>query len=242
MKTLTVEFIPHTSGKNYNPGSPGSMYDYLYTGKKDVKPGDWALVHNGFTFGITKVALVKPGISAKVAKHALAIITQNDFEGYEAANKRIHEYRGVFDQLDFRLAEKKRLSKYEELAATDPVARDLLDQLKSFQGAPLELETMSKQVDVDFDAVPEGQATTAAASPPVKAGANEAPEGIPLGVYFNGYRLYDAFNHQPIDEDTQKKWEGRMDAFPTDPNVARLKLEAVRLEATRTHGVDVLDL
>ncbi len=119
-------------------GSPGREYDYLYTGSRNVRPGDWAIVHNGSEFGIVTILRVRPGITDKVRKHVLQVITQDDFETYKEANKSIVNHRQVYDELDYMLEQKKKTSKYEELAQTNTYARELLNKLNVYNGPSLE--------------------------------------------------------------------------------------------------------
>jgi hypothetical protein len=69
-----------------------------------------------------------------VTKHVIEVLTQSEFDAYKERNKTIDEMRSNLDALDYRLAQHKRMKKYEELAEDDPGARKILDELKSFFG------------------------------------------------------------------------------------------------------------
>lgn len=140
MRTLTCEFQAfEDEGGSYrtnsrNNGSPGKFYDYLYTGWRDVRAGDWALVHNGTNFGIVKISRVRPGMTDKVTKHVISVVTQDDFARYKEANDSINSHRRVFDELDYLLEEEKKLSKYRDLAERNTQAKELLEKVNIWTG------------------------------------------------------------------------------------------------------------
>lgn len=115
-------------------GNPRKHYKYAYTGNKNVKKGDWALVHNGTTFGIVEIKRVLMGIQAEVTKHVIEVLTTDEFEAYLERNKKVDELRGKMDELDYRLEQHKKLDKYQKLAETDPVAAEILTDLKKYFG------------------------------------------------------------------------------------------------------------
>jgi hypothetical protein len=161
VRTLVVEFQPMFHGADEGDigdsfttgprgrvaykraGTPGKHYHYCYAGQKEVKRGDWAVVHNGNEFGIVQVKRCIPGVESKVTKHVLMVITQEEFERYLTMNKQIDEFRGLMDQLDYRLEQHKKLERYEDLASSDPTAKAMVDRLKSFFGL-----TEAPQLDV----------------------------------------------------------------------------------------------
>jgi hypothetical protein len=130
VRTLECEFIRTM----HNQGTAGRRYHYLYTGKRDIRAGDHAMVHNGSEFGIVEVKRVRPGITDKVEKHVLAVVTQEDFLRYSEANRGIDEHRTVFDRLDQMLEDAKRFDKYKELAASNPEADALLAKARTWHG------------------------------------------------------------------------------------------------------------
>ena len=146
MRTLICEFQPFLveDHDDYIPigqrkmrrktGSPGRHYHYAYVGNKDVRRGDWALVHNGEDFGIVEIKRVVPGVDAKVTKHVIEVLTRGEFDLYKARNAEIDELRGALDELDYRLEQRKKLDKYEDLASEDPRSRELLTKLRGFFG------------------------------------------------------------------------------------------------------------
>jgi len=115
-------------------GTPGKHYHYAYVGNKDVKKGDWALVHNGEYFGMVSIKRVIPGIDSKVTKHVIEVLTKDEFKAYLERNQRIDELRADMDELDYRLKQHKQLAKYEELAKDDPRAKELLERLQKQMG------------------------------------------------------------------------------------------------------------
>jgi hypothetical protein len=134
VRTLVSEFQRSFQNGSYKTGTPNRHYHYAYCGDKDVKKGDWALVHNGTEFGVVEIKRVIPGIEPAVTKHVIEVLTQSEFDAYKERNKTIDEMRSNLDALDYRLAQHKRMKKYEELAEDDPGARKILDELKSFFG------------------------------------------------------------------------------------------------------------
>lgn len=110
-------------------GSPGTHYHYAYVGTKDVRRGDWALVHNGSEFGICEIKRVIPGIDAKVTKHVIEVLLRAEFDTYLKRNQEVDELRGAMDELEYRLDQHKKLDRYRELAESDPRAKELLDKL-----------------------------------------------------------------------------------------------------------------
>lgn len=155
MRTLICEFQPFhvsttteflefetTAGRRRIPvqndgqktGTPGRHYHYAYVGDKPVKRGDWALVHNGDTFGIVEIKRVVPGIESVVTKHVIEVLTKEEFKAYLERNERIDEMRSALENLEFRLEQKKKLDKYEALAEEDPEAAKILQRLKTFFG------------------------------------------------------------------------------------------------------------
>lgn len=134
IRTLSCEFIR----TEHNAGTASRTYDYLYTGGREVRVGDWAVVHNGSVFGIVQIKRIRPGLTDKVDKHVLTIFTQDDYLRYQEANRAIVQHRTVFDQLDYMLEEEKRLGKYADLAAKNPVAADLLKRAQVWDGPTLE--------------------------------------------------------------------------------------------------------
>jgi hypothetical protein len=120
--------------KGTSSGNRDKHYHYAYVGDKNVKRGDWALVHNGNEFGIVEVKRVIPGIDPKVTKHVIEVLLVEEFKAYLERNKKVDELRSMQDELDFRLEQDKKLDKYKDLATRDPRAKTLLDQLQSFFG------------------------------------------------------------------------------------------------------------
>lgn len=129
IQTLSCEFIR----TEHNAGTASRTYDYLYTGGREVRVGDWAVVHNGSVFGIVQIKRIRPGLTDKVDKHVLTIFTQDDYLRYQEANRVRY-----FDQLDYMLEEEKRLGKYADLAAKNPAAADLLKRAQVWDGPTLE--------------------------------------------------------------------------------------------------------
>lgn len=141
MRTLIGSFVMH--GHSVQNSGPRE-YAYLYVGNREVQIGDYALVHNGSSFGMIQINRIKPGIEDKVTKHVIAVVTQADFNQYEAMNKGISEYRKVFDELDFAIAEDKRFSKYKDLAERDPKVAELLKKAREWQGPVLDIPTLEQ--------------------------------------------------------------------------------------------------
>lgn len=133
----SVVRIP-TRGTGRQSGSPGKHYHYAYIGDKNVKKGDWALVHNGSEFGIVEIKRVVPGIDTSVTKHVIEVLTQDEFKAYIERNKKIDELRSTFDELEYRLREHKKLDKYKKLAEEDPRAAELLKQVQEGLGFKFE--------------------------------------------------------------------------------------------------------
>lgn len=160
MRTLVSTFLPFHSEdtrngeRRYNTGTPHKTYDYLYAGHRDVKPGDWALVHNGHEFGLVRIERVKPGFSEKATKHVLTVITKGDFEQYQAANKAIMERVQIYDELEHLLKQESKLERYQRLAENNPAAKELLDRLNVYEGPMIE----SSETKPTFTADPAKQA------------------------------------------------------------------------------------
>jgi hypothetical protein len=150
VRTLQVQFIPfntideesyHRPGaKKRNPGSPGRNYEYLYTGDREVKVDDWAIVHNGEEFGMVRISRVFPGIRDKVHKHVITVITQEDFQNYLEANRDIQRHREIFDQLDGMLEAESKLERYRRLAENNPYAAELLEKAGVWTGKAIEAQ------------------------------------------------------------------------------------------------------
>lgn len=136
----------HNTGRQ--GGSPGRHYHYAYIGSKEVKRGDWALVHNGSEFGICEIKRVVPGIDPKVTKHVIEVLTQDEFKAYVERNQKIDELRNVMDELDYRLDQHKKLDKYRDLAKTDPRAAELLKQVADGLGIKVaEIEAQAQPAE-----------------------------------------------------------------------------------------------
>lgn len=124
----------------HKSGTPGKHYHYAYVGAKDVKRGDWALVHNGSEFGICEIKRVVPGIDPKVTKHVIEVLLKPEFEAYIKRNQEIDELRGAMDELEYLLEQHKKLDRYAELAVSDPRAKELLDKLQATLNLTPQLE------------------------------------------------------------------------------------------------------
>jgi hypothetical protein len=122
MRTLVVVF----KGSN-------KEYHYCYAGRKEVKPGDFAIIHNGSEFSVVDIRRAIPGVEPRVTKYVLAVITQADFEAYLEQNTRIEEYRQLEDQLAYRLKLKKHRQDLRDMAQGDTEAMALLDRLEAFE-------------------------------------------------------------------------------------------------------------
>lgn len=153
MRTLIVHFQPVFLEDERRSGSSPRNYAYAYCGDKEIKRGDWALVHNGTNFGVVEIQRVIPGIDPKVTKHAILVLTQDEFEAYKERNKKIEELRTDLDELDYRLEQHKKLSRYEDLASEDPRAKTLLERLKITMG--LEKPAIEVQASPSKDPVKE---------------------------------------------------------------------------------------
>ena len=155
MRTLVSTFLPFHSEdtrngeRRYNTGTPHKTYDYLYAGHRDVKPGDWALVHNGHEFGLVRIERVKPGFSEKATKHVLTVITKGDFEQYQAANKAIMERVQIYDELEHLLKQESKLDKYQALAERNPDAKELLARLNVYEGPMIEAQSSAPTYTTD---------------------------------------------------------------------------------------------
>lgn len=159
MKTLFCTFNPtrdtddeeyesYWGTENQRPGkaplrssAPAKEYAYLYTGNRDINAGDYAVVHNGSNFAVTKIERVKPGIDDRVRKHVLSVITQEDYTQYLKANKGINDHRKVFEQLDFMLEEQEKFNKYIELGKANPAAAALLHKAQVWHGPVIEAQS-----------------------------------------------------------------------------------------------------
>lgn len=205
LRTLVTNFVGSFDNNRWNPGTPGKNYDYLYLGEKDAAPGDHALVHNGTHFGIVEIVRVKPGISDKVTKTVIDVVTKEEFERYSQANGQIHEYRKVFDQLDHMIAEEDRMNKYRDLAARNPDAAKLMEQVDLFQkGAILD------------NALPAPSAAEATREP------------IPEGVMWDGIKGIFVNKNGEVARDISRsssqfvtKWYDRRHEFPTPSTQAK---------------------
>ena len=136
MKTLVTNFVDIQlddafGGVTTHRGSRHTDYHYAYMGAKEVKAGDWALVHNGTEFGLVRVKRVLAGMSAKVKKVVMLAFTQEDFQDYLKMNDQLAARADAFNQLDEMLAEKKKMAKYEELKDNEQ-AQSLLAFITSF--------------------------------------------------------------------------------------------------------------
>lgn len=149
MRTLQVTFRESFNDYGTRSGTPNKQYCYLYTGDRDVKPGDHAVVHNGTHFGVVEIQRVKPGIDDKVTKHVITVITKEDMEHYHQANTSIVKHREVFDQLDYMLEQDKKLDKYKDLATRSPEAADLLKQAGMWTGPLIESQKAPEFKPVD---------------------------------------------------------------------------------------------
>jgi hypothetical protein len=149
-----------TSKVKSQPGTPNRHYHYVYAGSKEVKRGDWAVVHNDTNFGIVQIKRVLVGVDHKVTKHVLMVITQDEFKNYQEMNRQIDDLRGLQQELEYRLEEDKKLEKFRDLATRDPRAREIMDKLSGFftptrpaleatatsTSAPVEEETIERSV------------------------------------------------------------------------------------------------
>ena len=130
------------------PVQPAKQYAYLYTGSREVKVGDHAVVHNGSEFSVVRIERVKPGIDDKVVKHVLSVVTRDDFQQYLVANKAIVDHRTVFDQLDHLLEEDAKMQKYRDLAKNNPQAQELLNKIGVWHGPVIECHMSAPTYDV----------------------------------------------------------------------------------------------
>lgn len=177
LKTLVVEFdtfhvISGGHGTYKRNGSPGTHYYYLYTGAKEVKPGDWAFVHNGTDFGITEVQRIMPGIHDKVTKNVIEVLTREEFALYKKANEAIHEHRKVFDQLDYLIKQEDSMARYRSLAERNPEAAALLERIEAFKSAGPQI---TAEPNYNIAEPPE-----APAEPPARSASDKDTWDVPL--------------------------------------------------------------
>lgn len=137
LRTLVCEYQPLTDGNGSRASTAPRTYEYLYVGAKDVSVGDHAFVHNGTNFGVVKIVRIRPGITDKVTKNVIDVITRAEWDEYQERNKRINEHRKVYDELDYLIEENKKHERYRRLAEHDPRAASLLSKITGFTGVNL---------------------------------------------------------------------------------------------------------
>ena len=125
MKTVTVKFT-----SRYQTGYGGDKsYDYLVEDDVDVTAGDHAVAHNGSEFAIVKVLAVKAGASAKATKTLVSIINESVITDYNNINAKVKEQKALFARLEQLMLQETENNKYRLLAASNPEAAKILEQL-----------------------------------------------------------------------------------------------------------------
>lgn len=125
MKTVTVKFT-----SRYQTGYGGDKsYDYLVEDYVDVTAGDHAVAHNGSEFAIVKVLAVKAGASAKATKTLVTILNEHVIANYNNVNAKVKEQKALFARLEQLMLQETENNKYRLLAASNPEAAKILEQL-----------------------------------------------------------------------------------------------------------------
>ena len=124
MKTVTVRFT-----ERYNTGYSQKEYDYLVEDCVDVAAGDFAVAHNGREFAIVKVISIKPGASAKATKTLVTILNEHVIDNYNNVNDKVKEQKALFARLEQLMLQETENNKYRLLAASNPEAAKILEQL-----------------------------------------------------------------------------------------------------------------
>jgi len=125
MKTVTVKFT-----SRYQTGYRGDKsYDYLVEDDVDVSAGDHAVAHNGSEFAIVKVIAVNAGVSAKATKTLVSIINESVITDYNNINAKVKEQKALFARLEQLMLQETENNKYRLLAASNPEAAKILEQL-----------------------------------------------------------------------------------------------------------------
>ena len=125
MKTVTVKFT-----SRYQTGYGGDKsYDYLVEDDVDVTAGDHAVAHNGSEFAIVKVLAVKAGASAKATKTLVTILNEHVIANYNNVNAKVKEQKALFARLEQLMLQETENNKYRLLAASNPEAAKILEQL-----------------------------------------------------------------------------------------------------------------
>ena len=80
-------------------------------------------------FPIVKVLAVKAGASAKATKTLVTILNEHVIANYNNVNAKVKEQKALFARLEQLMLQETENNKYRLLAASNPEAAKILEQL-----------------------------------------------------------------------------------------------------------------